>query len=149
MNWDEYFFDICDVVRRKSKDKSTKVGCVIVGEDNGIRSTGYNGFPRGVNDDIDKRYERPLKYKFMEHSERNAIFFAAKTGIPLKNCRLYGTQFPCVDCARAIIQVGIKEVIIDGRDIDKRKDMESRWKDDFEMAKQMFDEANVEYRYYD
>ena len=66
MNWDEYFLAMCQLVASKSKDRSTKVGAIIVGPDNEIVSTGYNGFPRGINDDIKERHERPLKYKFTD-----------------------------------------------------------------------------------
>ena len=76
MNWDQYFFDIVNVVKEKSKDRSTKVGAIIVGPDQGVRSTGFNGFPRGVNDNVDARHERPAKYLYTEHAERNAIYNA-------------------------------------------------------------------------
>ena len=73
-NWDEYFMKMAEHVKTKSKDRSTQVGAVIVGEGHVVLSVGYNGFPRGVNDDIDSRYERPAKYMWTEHAERNAIF---------------------------------------------------------------------------
>ena len=69
MDWDEYFFGISDAIRAKSKDESTKVGCVIVGPNHEIRSTGYNSFPRGVIDSLPERQERPLKYSWKEALE--------------------------------------------------------------------------------
>lgn len=67
ISWDEYFINICNVVKEKSKDKSTKVGSVIVGLDNEVVSVGFNGMPRNVDDDIKERQERPLKYKYPEY----------------------------------------------------------------------------------
>lgn len=112
LSWHTYFLDMLDHISSKSKDKNTKVGCVIVGKDNEIRSTGYNSFPRGLNDDVPTRQIRPEKYFWFEHAERNAIYNAALVGIKLKGCRIYLNGIPCVDCARAIIQCGIKKVII-------------------------------------
>jgi dCMP deaminase len=121
MTWDEYFIRQAMLVAEKSKDPSTKVGCVLVGEDNEILSTGFNGFPRGVEEGkfvklytpISQRWERPEKYKWVEHAERNAIYNAARNGIRLKNARAYlnWEPIPCSDCARAFIQAGIKEIV--------------------------------------
>lgn len=109
--WDEYFLAIAEVVRTKSRDPHTQIGAVIVDDDNQIVATGYNGFPRGV-EYSDDRLQRPTKYDYFEHAERNAIFAAARRGIPVKGCRLYlaGKHFSCLDCARAIIQTGIRHV---------------------------------------
>ena len=148
MNWDEYFYGILLAVRKKSKYPSTKVACIIVGEDNEVRSIGFNGFPRGVEDDPEKvpeRYERPEKYVWFEHGERNAIYNAARMGTPLNGCRLYVTGYPCTDCARAIIQVGIKEIIIG--DLDSEGFLE-RWKDQIERSTTMFEEAGIKVRLY-
>lgn len=113
LNWHRYFIDMAFLVAGKSKDRSTRVGAVIIGPDNEVRSTGYNGFPRGVDDDVNERHERPTKYLYTEHAERNAIFNAARHGVALAGCRLYlnSEPCPCADCTRAIIQSGIKMVI--------------------------------------
>src|SRR5260370_34651295 len=103
--------DLAREIARWSKDRSGGVGCVIVGPDNEVRSTGFNGFPRGVNDEVESRHERPAKYKWTEHAERNAIYNAARVGIPIEGCRIYLPWFPCMECARAIIQTGIVELI--------------------------------------
>ena len=116
MNWNEYFFNIVKQVREKSKDPNTKVGCVIAGPDNEIRSTGYNSFPRNIQDDVPERLERPEKYLWIEHSERNAIYNAARVGIPLKGCTIYMQGLPCMDCARAIIQAGITRIVYDANE---------------------------------
>lgn len=115
-HWDRFFIDMAQFVSTKSKDPSTKVGCVIVGVDHQVLSIGYNGFPRGVNGDNDPlgpRWERPTKYEFVEHAERNAIYNAARTGICLNGATAYlnWEPTPCADCTRAFIQSGIVEVI--------------------------------------
>lgn len=115
MNWHDHFFNLVFEILKKSKDPSTKVGCVIVGPDHEIRSTGFNGFPRGVDEKIPARWERPEKYHWVEHAERNAIYNAARMGISLKGCTLYQPGLPCSDCARAIVQAGIIQVFSRGR----------------------------------
>ncbi|NWF85210.1 MAG: dCMP deaminase family protein [Bryobacteraceae bacterium] len=112
-DWDRYFLEICRVVAVRSKDPSTKVGCVIVGPAHEIRSTGYNSLPRHIRDDKPERFERPAKYLWIEHAERNAIYNAARAGTPLEGCSLYADLMPCMDCARAIVQAGIVEVVVD------------------------------------
>jgi len=141
--WHEYFLDMCAFIATKSKDKSTKVGSVIVGKSNEIRSTGYNGFPRGVNDNIKSRHKRPDKYLWTIHAEQNAILAAAKMGTSLENCRIYVDLHPCSRCAGFIIQAGISEVIIDERNIDQKKEVYKRLKEDIDVAKIMFKEAKI------
>ena len=142
VTWDETFINLSNEIAKRSKDQNTKLGTVIVGPDNEIRATGYNSFPRGINDNIQERQERPYKYKWFEHAERNAIYNAARVGIPLKGCRLYCRWHPCSDCARAIIQVGIIEVIVEELIIEGRDD----WNDDMKVAYQLLLEAGVTIR---
>lgn len=111
MDWDTYFMEMATLVSTKSKDRSTRVGCVIVGPNHEVRTTGYNGFCRGVDDDNDDRHQRPEKYLWSEHAERNAIFNAARNGIRTEDCTAYTTVFPCADCARALIQSGIVRIV--------------------------------------
>lgn len=112
MKWSEYFINIAEQVKLKSKDERTQIGAVIVGVDNEIVSTGYNSFPRGINDDIPERQERPEKYFWFEHAERNAIYNAARIGVSTLGTTMYMTcGISCADCARAIISAGIKKVV--------------------------------------
>jgi dCMP deaminase len=113
LTWDELFILQAALISQKSKDPSTKVGCVIVGDDNVILSMGFNGFPRGINEHDKGRWARPEKYHWVEHAERNAIYNAARNGINLNGARAYlnWEPRPCADCTRALIQVGIKEII--------------------------------------
>lgn len=115
ISWDQYFMAVAKLSAMRSKDPHTQVGCCIVNPQNRIVSLGYNGFPIGINDDDfswDRKNEKdPLatKYWYVCHAELNAIINAK--GKDLYGCKLYVTHFPCNECAKAIIQSGIKEVI--------------------------------------
>ena len=124
-----------------SKDRSTKVGALIIGEDNEPLSWGYNGFPRGVNDEQPERHDRTKeKYQWSEHAERNAIFSAARSGHKLLGSRIYVSSLPtCIDCARAIIQSGIKQVFLEADAL-----IQDRWKENWELTQQMYKEAGVD-----
>lgn len=143
--WHYRFMDVARLVSTWSKDPSTKTGAVVVGPDKEIRATGYNGLVRGVNDDIIERLERPTKYDFFEHAERNVIYNASLTGTSLKGCVLYATHAPCTDCARAIIQAGIKMVVTNEIIIDENTP-KNTWRDKLNFSRQMFEEAGIEYR---
>jgi len=136
--WDKRFMQLAEQISLWSKDQSTKVGCVIVGENNEIRSTGYNGLPRGVDDTVQDRYLRPQKYLWTEHAERNAIFNAAFTGTSVAGCKMYLPWYPCVDCARAIIQSGILTLVAYEPDW-----TDPKWGEGFLVAKEMFKEAGI------
>ena len=91
--------------------RDTQIGAVIVGKDKEIVSTGYNSFPRGIDDNIRERQERPEKYFWFEHAERNAIYNAARIGVSTKGCTMYlSCGVPCSDCARGIINAGIVRI---------------------------------------
>lgn len=113
-SWDEYFYRMAELGKLKSKDRSTKCCSVIVGPANNVLSIGFNGFPRGVDDNVESRHERPEKYLYTEHGERNAFYNAAMHGIKIGGARVYlsGGGLPCADCARAVIQCGIVEIIV-------------------------------------
>lgn len=134
--------DLARQVSTRSKDRSTKVGCVIVGPDNEIRSTGYNGFPRGINDRNEARHQRPEKYLWTEHAERNAIYNAAGAGIALSGCTAYLPWFPCMDCARGLVQVGIVELVALKPDLNDPK-----WGEDFKRVGILLEEAGVRLRF--
>jgi dCMP deaminase len=146
MNWDDYYMNMAYLVAMKSKDNSTHIGAVVVGEDNEVRSVGYNSFVRGLDDNVPERQERPEKYLFFEHAERNAIYNATLCGVSLKGCKIYTNGLPCCDCARGIIQSGIKEVIIDKKWDDGNYGI---WVEQAEKSKIMFNETNVKIRYWD
>lgn len=135
--------NMLDLVAARSLDKHTKVGCIIVGINNEIKSTGYNSLPRGVLH-LDERLERPEKYKWIEHADRNAIYNAARIGVSLENCKMYLSFYPCIECARAIIQVGIKEVIINYDIVSKRMEENvSKYNEENKTVEIMFSETGV------
>jgi dCMP deaminase len=134
------FMTMAYLVAMQSKDDRTKIGAVVVGADNEVRSTGYNGQPRGCDDSQADRHERPEKYFWFEHAERNAIFNAARMGLSMKGCTLYTMGIPCADCARAVIQSGITRVVYDRSWNERNSD---RWKASIERSEQMFVETGV------
>ena len=142
ISWDEYFMGIALLSGMRSKDPNTQVGACIVSEDNKILSMGYNGFPKGCSDDEfpwDREGETlQTKYPFVTHSELNAIL--NYRGGSLEGTKLYVSLFPCNECAKAIIQAGIRAVVYDS---DKYKGTSSNI-----AAKRMFDAAGVRYHQY-
>ena len=143
--WNTRFMDLAKLIATWSKDTSTKVGCIVVDSGKRILTTGYNGFPRGVDDTIPARHERPVKYDFTEHAERNAMYNALTYGVSLKDCIMYVTFPPCVDCARGIIQSGIREIIYLDMPADKTQNIPG-WRDKLETSFKMFNEAGVIYK---
>ena len=109
-NWHEFFLADAFFVSGKSKDWSTKCGCVVTTKGNDVLVRGWNDLPRKVKDAPERR-ERPAKYLWTEHAERNAIFNAARIGVSLLDATIYVNRVPCPDCARAIIQAGITTIV--------------------------------------
>ena len=143
IGWDAYFMGVALLSGERSKDPNSQVGACIVSEDNKILSIGYNGFPRGCSDD-EIPWEREgefsqTKYPYVCHGELNAIL--NYTGTTLKNSRIYVALFPCNECAKAIIQSGIKEVIYKE---DKYADTDS-----VKISKKMLEMGGVKYRKYE
>lgn len=141
--WDRRYLEIARSISSWSKDTSTQVGCVIVGRGAEILSTGYNGLPRGAYDDLPERQIRPEKLFWFEHAERNAIYNAARVGIPLSGSTAYVTLCPCMDCARGLIQSGIKRVVCPEPDPEKY----SSWADQFKKAEVLYRECGVSLHY--
>lgn len=143
LSWDEYFMGIALLSSMRSKDPSTQVGACIVNEDKRILSMGYNGMPRCCSDDEYPwgRNESALdsKYLYVCHAELNAILNCAVGSV--RGCSVYTTLFPCNECAKAIIQSGIKEVVYMS---DKYADSDS-----VIASKRMFESAGVKYRLYE
>lgn len=145
MNWNEKFMGLAKHIATWSKDESTKVGAVIT-DNHRIISVGYNGLPNGAKDDVEARKQRPLKYKWAEHGERNAIYNAARVGTSTEGAIMYVNYFPCTDCARAIIQSGIKMVIFEKiLPIERNGNLKDpQWGEDFLVAFKMLKECNIE-----
>ena len=148
--WDLHFLGLCEKHAEMSKDPSTKVGAVIIGPDREVRSTGFNGFPRGVLDSDFRLEDRELKLSLVVHGEMNAVLAAARVGVPLKGCTLYvsaqdvnGNVWggpPCVRCAVEIIQAGIIEIV------SWSDEAPERWRKSYDLSKKILAEAGVKYR---
>ena len=136
-DWDRRWLDLCDLVAGWSKDRSSKFGCVVVNDRQSVLSLGWNGFPRGIDDEVEGRHERPTKYLWTEHAERNAIYNAAGMGVVLAGATAYVDGIPCPDCARAIIQSGIRRVVTTDRFIDYPPN-------NSQTSLEMFAEAGIE-----
>jgi dCMP deaminase len=136
--WDKRWMDMAALVATWSKENSRKIAAVVVDSRNVLVSIGWNGFPRGIDDDVLARSDRPAKYLWTEHAERNAIYNAAANGIKLGGCRMYIPWYPCSDCARAIIQSGITQLLCAEPDWE-----DEIWKDKFAVSKDMLGESGV------
>ena len=141
LTWDEYFMGIAMLSAMRSKDPSTQVGACIVNDDKRIMSVGYNGMPRCCSDD-EYPWDRDgegldSKYLYVCHAEFNAILNCERN---VRDCTVYVTLFPCNECAKAIVQSGIKEIVY----------MEDKYadSDSVKASKRMFDTAGVKYRQY-
>lgn len=133
---------IAEAVSLLSKDTSTKIGAIIFDNIGAILSTGCNGFPCGVSHTDRRLDNRELKYKFVVHAEANAISFAARNGVRLLGANLLVTKlWPCSSCTKLIIQAGIKTVYVP-KILNAAAQL--RWKDDAEISKTMFKEANID-----
>ena len=137
-NWDKRFLKLAKHISEWSKDPSTKVGCVVVGPDRELRSTGFNGLPRGIEDNEERLNNREIKYPLICHAEENAIMHAARIGISLKGCTAYVTWPPCTRCARSLIQAGVSTIVYP-----ENIEIPERWMDDFNLSLNMLKEAKI------
>jgi len=143
-DWNKRFLELAKHISTWSKDPSRQIGAVIVGGDRQILSVGYNGFPRGIKDDS-RLLDRETKYTLIVHAEMNAIYNATYNGIKLEGSTLYVTGLPvCSDCAKGVIQVGIKKVVLP-KDIDLSKN--SLWTESWYKSCKMFTDAGVEWEF--
>ncbi|MCQ2772172.1 MAG: dCMP deaminase family protein [Bacilli bacterium] len=143
IGWEEYFMGIAQLSALRSKDPSTQVGACIVDKEHKVVSIGYNGMPRGIDDDVapwGKGEGLDSKYLYVRHGELNAIL-NARDGAQLAGCSLYVTLFPCNECAKAVVQTGIKEVVY----------LDNKYEDQliFKASKDMLEKAGVVVRKYE
>ena len=139
--WAGRMLTLAKEVASWSKDESTKVGAVITTKEGAPVSWGFNGMPMGVDDTVPERHERPLKYKWFCHAERNALDLAPRD---VSDCVMFVTFSPCSGCAQSIIQRGIKTVVIDANfTADKSPE---RWQEDMFVALEMMKEAQIDIR---
>ena len=143
MDWDEKYLNLAEHISSWSKDPSTKIGAVAIGKHGQILSTGYNGFPRKIDDLEDRLNNRELKYQYTIHAEMNCIYNASLTGISLEGSTLSVTGLPiCSACALGVIQAGIKRVVMR-----YSSDIAEKWFNSAEQSVKMFMEAGVEILY--
>ena len=139
--WNNRYLDLAKHISTWSKDPSRKIGAVAVGSKGEILAQGFNGFPRGINDTDERLNNREEKYKYVVHAEMNVIYNASLNGVSLENAELYVYGLPiCSECAKGIIQVGIKKVylLVEG-------DVPPMWVESWHRTRGMFQEAGVAY----
>jgi dCMP deaminase len=140
-NWDKRYIELAKQVSSWSKDPSRQIGAIIVGDKGQIISQGYNGFPRGISDTSERLNNRELKYKYVVHAEANAIYNAIHNGANTNGSTIYVTGLPvCHECAKAIVQTGIKRVVMDSEPQDN-------WLESGNIALDIFKEAEIEIVY--
>ena len=138
--WDHRYLNLAKEVATWSKDPSSKIGAIAVGSKGQVLAQGYNGFPRGISDSFDRYANKDVKYKFVVHAEMNCIYNATYNGVSLDGATLYAHGLPvCSDCAKGIIQVGIKKVIM------PLAEYPDRWIESFAYSSELFSEAGVDY----
>lgn len=136
--WDTRYLDLAKEVGSWSKDPSTKVGAVAVGNHGQVLSQGYNGFPRGISDNPDRLANRELKYRYIVHAEMNAIYNASLAGVSLNGATMYVHGLPCCsECTKGLIQVGVKRIVI------PRQEVPDKWKESWSLSRRMCEEAGV------
>ena len=139
--YDHRYLELAKFFSTWSKDPSTQIGAVAIGEKGQVLSQGYNGFPRGIKDTPSRLKDREKKYNLVVHAEMNAIYNAGLNGVSLKGSTLYVYGLPvCNECAKGIIQVGIDKVIAT-----RPADYNKKWDDSIKDAKALFKEAEVDY----
>lgn len=140
-SWDVWFMGMVYDTARKSKDPSTKIGAVIVKDKRPILF-GYNGLPQKVKD-LPERMVRPVKYKWTEHGERNAIYCGARFGIATDGTTMYTQSIPCMECGRGIINSGIVKIVVHKQTEDLFGN-HPQWIEDCQLSRSMLEEAGVE-----
>lgn len=144
LKWDQRYLRLAYEVSQWSKDPSSKIGAVTVGSKGQVLSQGFNGFPRGLKDDFTRLHDRETKYKFVVHAEMNAIYNATYNGTSLDGATLYVYGLPiCSECAKGVIQVGIKRVVMPNQNVD------GKWLDSWMTSMNFFDEAGVDFEFID
>ena len=139
--WKQRYLDLAKQISTWSKDPSRKIGAVAVGSKGQILAQGYNGFPRGILDRADRYENKLMKYKLVVHAEMNVIYNATFNGVSLNGARLFVYGLPvCSECAKGVIQVGVKRVFMC-----YPGEIDEKWRDSFTTTKEMFFEAGIEF----
>jgi len=140
--WDLRYLKLAEEVASWSKDPSTQIGAIAVGNKGQVLSQGYNGFPRGILDKEAYYLDRETKYKYVVHAEMNVIYNATYNGVSLDGATMYVTGLPvCSDCAKGIIQVGIRRVVMIEQNVPQK------WIESWKTTAGMFDEAKINWEF--
>ena len=140
--WNKRYMKLASDVAQWSKDPSSQIGAVAISSRGQVLSTGYNGFPRNIEDTEERLNDRTIKYSLIVHAEMNMIFNATYNGVSLDNSTVFVAGLPCCSqCALGIIQVGVKHVVMNG-DPDN-----ARWSESAHLALDLFDEAGVTWEF--
>ena len=138
--WNKRYLSLAEQISTWSKDPSRQIGCVAVGDKGQVLAQGYNGFPRGIEDSPEIYNNRELKYKYIVHAEMNTIFNASYNGVSLDGATLYVHGLPCCsDCAKGIVQVGIKQIFMN------KQDVPDTWQTSWDLSQSMFDAAGIKW----
>ena len=141
--WNHRYLQLAHEIASWSKDPSKQIGAVAVGTKGQVLAQGYNGFPRGISHSSERLNNRELKYKYVVHAEMNLIYNASYNGTSLDGSTVYVTGLPvCSECAKGLIQVGVKQVIMP-----VQEDTPETWKKSFELSKELFEEAGVAWQF--
>ena len=139
-SWDSRFLDLAEQISGWSKDPSRKIGAVAIGSEGQVLAQGYNGFPRGIHDNIGLLEDKKSKYDRIVHAEMNVIYNACYNGVSLDGASLYIYGLPlCSKCCIRLIQVGIKRVIM------KAPKLPKRWNDSWKLSEKLLSEANINF----
>lgn len=141
MKWDNRFMELAKMISAWSKDPSSKIGAVAVNDERRILATGYNGFPKGIEDSQERLNDREQKYPLIVHAETNALMNALYAGVSLKNATMYVHGLPvCPDCTKLIIQAGIRRIVINKFVMNTPENWVELWE---QKSGPMFKEAGV------
>lgn len=140
--WNLRWMKLAHQIASWSKDQ-VQVGAIVFDHNRNPRGFGYNGMPRGLDDNNQSRLTRPIKHLYFEHAERNVIYACARNGISCDGCTMVITHWPCCDCTRAIIQSGISHVTVDAACMDPNQQFYQKWQDHIRESQQMLNECGI------
>ena len=143
LKWHDRYLELAQQIASWSKDPSSKIGAIAVGSKGQVLAQGYNGFPRGIEDREIRFENKELKYRYVVHAEMNLIYNASYNGVSLDGSTVYITGLPvCSECAKGLIQVGVREVIMPSQE-----DTPDKWVQSFKLSKELFEEAGVHWQF--
>ena len=142
--WDKRYMDLAKQVGTWSKDPSKKIGAIAIGSKGQVLAQGYNGFPRGIDDNESRLNNKETKYKYVVHAEMNLIYNATFNGISLNGSTVYVSGLPvCSECAKGLIQVGVKQIVMSK---DSLEGADEKWLDSFELTIALINEAGIHWK---